>query len=163
MRSVAFSVGTTFLLPPVSFVAALKLSRPRIHTSEWVQYSTPGLFFCEWRCVYLLVLISFSGNYFLLELFLVQFQCCCFHRLILKYPSVWIDPFAWVYSRSWRCSSVDTHCFDSQPLLLSFCCSILNLSFWFLILQYLTVFSRLLYSMQLIQCHQRISCLRCAL
>ena len=49
-------------------------SRPRIHTSEWVQYNSPGLFFlCKSRCGYLLALISFSENSFLLA----QFQCCC--------------------------------------------------------------------------------------
>ena len=61
----SISVGTTFLLLPVSFEAALKLSRPRIHTLEWVQYSTSGLFFlCGWRCIYLLVRISSSRNVF---------------------------------------------------------------------------------------------------
>ena len=65
MRFVAFSTGTTFLLPPVSFVLVLKLSRPCIHTREWVQYSTPGLnFLCELRSAYLLVLISFSEKSF---------------------------------------------------------------------------------------------------
>ena len=59
------------------------MSRPHIHTSEWVQHSTTGLFFlCESRCGFLLVLISFSGNSFLLELFLMQFQCSCVHLLI---------------------------------------------------------------------------------
>ena len=42
LRFGAFSAGTTFLLPPISFVTVLKLSRPRIHTSE---HSTPGLLF----------------------------------------------------------------------------------------------------------------------
>ena len=61
------------------------MSRPRIHTLEWVQHSTTGLFFlCESRCGFLLVLISFSGNSFLLELFLMQFQCSCIHHLILN-------------------------------------------------------------------------------
>ena len=89
MRFVAFSEGTTFLLPPVSLVPVLKLLRPHIHTSECVQYNTSGLFFLsESRCGYLLVLISFSENLFLLALFLIQFQCCCIHHLILKYPSI---------------------------------------------------------------------------
>ena len=67
------------------FLTVLKLSRPRIHTSEWVQHSTTGLFFlCESRCGFLLVLILFSGNSFLLELFLMQFQCSCVHHLILN-------------------------------------------------------------------------------
>ena len=67
------------------FLTVLKLSRPRIHKSEWVQYSTTGLFFlCESRCDFLLVLILFSGNSFLLELFLMQFQCSCVHHLILN-------------------------------------------------------------------------------
>ena len=73
MRFVALFKGNTFLLPPVSFVSALKLSRPVIYTSEWVQYSTSRLFLCEWRCVYLLEPISFSGN-ILLAVFLMQFQ-----------------------------------------------------------------------------------------
>ena len=75
-----------FLLPLVSFfLTVLKLSRPRIHTSEWVQHSTIGLFFlCESRCGFLLVLILFSGNSFLLELFLMQFQCSCVHHLVLN-------------------------------------------------------------------------------
>ena len=61
----AFSLGTTFLLPPVSFVTVLKLSMPLIHSSERVQYSTPGLFFLYVsRCLYLLVLISFSETFF---------------------------------------------------------------------------------------------------
>ena len=65
MRFITFSIGTTFLLPPISFVTGLKLSKPCIHTSEWVQYSTPGLFFlCEWRCVHLLVPISCPGDFF---------------------------------------------------------------------------------------------------
>ena len=67
-------------------LTVLKLSRPRIHTTEWVQHSTTGLFFlCESRCdFFLIVLISFSGNSFLLELFLMQFQCSCAHHLILN-------------------------------------------------------------------------------
>ena len=69
------------------FVTVLKLSTPHIHTSEW--YSTPGLFFsCEWRCIYLMVPISFSGSPFLLALFFNQFQCCCVHRLMLKDPRI---------------------------------------------------------------------------
>ena len=69
--------GTTFLLLPVSFIPVLKLSRPCIHTSEWVQYSSPGLFFlCESKCGYLFILISFSENSFLLVLFLMQIHCC---------------------------------------------------------------------------------------
>ena len=39
IRFVAFFVGTTFLLPLVSFVPVKKLYRPRSQTSEWVQYS----------------------------------------------------------------------------------------------------------------------------
>ena len=35
----------------------------------------------------LLALISFSGNLFLLALFLMQFQCYRVHRLILMYPT----------------------------------------------------------------------------
>ena len=42
MRLVALSIRTTFLLHPVSFGDVLRLSRPCIYTSEWVQYSTPG-------------------------------------------------------------------------------------------------------------------------
>ena len=64
---VAFSVGITFLLPPVSFIAVLKLSRPPIHSSGWLQYHTSGLF--GRRCIYLFVPISCSGNSFLLVLF----------------------------------------------------------------------------------------------
>ena len=45
MRFVAFSVGTTFLWLLVCFAAVIKLSRPDIHTSGWIQYSTPGIFF----------------------------------------------------------------------------------------------------------------------
>ena len=41
MKFVVLSVGITFLLSLVSFLAVLKLSRPRIHTSRWAQYSTP--------------------------------------------------------------------------------------------------------------------------
>ena len=56
---------------PDPFVTVLKLSRPCINTSEWVQYSTLGLFLlCELKCCYLLLLISSSGNSFLLVLFL---------------------------------------------------------------------------------------------
>ena len=72
-------------MPLVSFFTVLKMSGPRVHTSEWVQHSTTGLFFlCESRCGFLLVLISFSGNSFLLDLFLMQFQCSCVHLLILN-------------------------------------------------------------------------------
>ena len=46
MRFIAFSVRTKFLLPPVPFVAVLKLSTPHMHTPGWVSYSTIGLFVC---------------------------------------------------------------------------------------------------------------------
>ena len=54
MRFVTFSIGTTFLLPLVLFfffffVALLNVSRPGIHTLQWVQYSTTGL----WMKTYL--------------------------------------------------------------------------------------------------------------
>ena len=53
--------GTTFRLPPVSFVSGLKLSRPRIHP-----YIRMGLIkhsrAPESRCGYLFVLISVSEN-----------------------------------------------------------------------------------------------------
>ena len=55
MRFLTFSEGTTFLLPLISFVPVLRLSRPDIQTSEWVQYSTLGLLLsCKSRCGYLL-------------------------------------------------------------------------------------------------------------
>ena len=58
---VVFSVGTTFLLLPGHFVIVLKLSS--FHISG-VQYRTRGLiFFCELRCVYLMVPISFSETF----------------------------------------------------------------------------------------------------
>ena len=40
------------------------MSRPCIHTSRWVQFSTQGLFLCGWRCIYLSLPISFFGNIF---------------------------------------------------------------------------------------------------
>ena len=64
MRFVAFSEGTIFLLSRVSFVPVLKLSRLGIHASKWIQYSTTGLFLCGSKCGCLLVLISFSENFF---------------------------------------------------------------------------------------------------
>ena len=76
------------LLPQVYFLSVLKLSRQCIHTSEWVQYSTLGFFLCESRCDYLLVLITFSENSTFLALFLMQFQICCEHHFIFKYPSI---------------------------------------------------------------------------
>ena len=58
----------------------LKLSRPPIHTSEWVQYSTPGLLsLCDQDALI---------NSFLLALFLIQFHFCCIHHLIFKYQSI---------------------------------------------------------------------------
>ena len=76
-------------VPPVSFVAVLKLSRPRIHKLGWVQQSTPGLSPLVLMEIYLLAPISFSGNFFFLPaLFLIRFQCCCVHRLILIYSSI---------------------------------------------------------------------------
>ena len=75
-RFVSFSVETTFLLQPVSFAAVLKLSRPHIHTSGWVQFNTPGLFLfvCEWIYIYLLVTISFSKNLFFLALYIMCYS-----------------------------------------------------------------------------------------
>ena len=112
MRFVAFSIRTTFLFPLVSFVTVLKLSRPRIHTSEWVQ------------CVYLIVSISFSGYSFMLVLFLMQFQCCCNHHFILKYryPSFWTDP--WTFIVSTFCYSIPTLFFFllSSSKLSNSCC-----------------------------------------
>ena len=43
-RFIAFSLGIIFLLRLFSFIAILSSSRPSIHTSGWVQFSTPGLF-----------------------------------------------------------------------------------------------------------------------
>ena len=55
MRFVAFIFGTTFLLPVLSVIDALKLSRPHIHISRLAQYSTPRLFFlCGWSCICLI-------------------------------------------------------------------------------------------------------------
>ena len=64
IRRKDISVASSF------FVAVLKLSRLRIHILEWIQYSTSRLFFmCSLKCIYLLALISFSRNSFLLALF----------------------------------------------------------------------------------------------
>ena len=101
----AFSASVTlptlshFVSPSNIFWPVLNLSTPRIHTSKWVYYGTPGLFvLSESRCGYFVVLISLSENFFLHALFLMQHQYCCAHHLILKYSSIWIDPFAWLYS-----------------------------------------------------------------
>ena len=54
----AFSIGTTYLLP-LLYLLFLKFL-----TSEWVQCSSPGLFFlCESRCSYFLVPTSFSKTF----------------------------------------------------------------------------------------------------
>ena len=163
MTFVAFSAGAAFnfMLPLVSFVAVLKLSRPHIQTSQWVQHSAPGFFFIM---KYWFVSIDFMlwKLIFACPIF-YGFQSCCFHCLILKYPSIWIDSIAWVYISSWRCWSVDTLCFNWRPVLLSFCCSIPTLSFSFLF-QHLISCVSLLYYLQPKQCHQcSSSCLRFAL
>ena len=41
IRSVAFFLDST--IAPSVFFSCLEMSRPRIHTSGWAQYSTPGL------------------------------------------------------------------------------------------------------------------------
>ena len=89
IRIAAFSLGTLFLLPSVLFVAVLKFYRCRIHTSGWIQYDTSGLFLlCDWRCIYLLLLISFFVNSFLLALFFMGFHCCIIITIpkYLKWP-----------------------------------------------------------------------------
>ena len=83
--------GATFLLPPISFVTLLKLFRPHIHTSEWVQISiyssTPGLFFlCESRCIYMSVQISFSWNSFFFDIHAISVLLC--PSLDIKVPIV---------------------------------------------------------------------------
>ena len=70
------------------FCSCFEFFQPRIDTSEWVQNITPGFFLCGWRCTYLGIPISFSENSFFLALFLMQFQCCCVHHPILKYPGI---------------------------------------------------------------------------
>ena len=79
LRRNLISFASPFFYDCFEIVHAL---HPYIRMSS---YSAPGLFFlCEWRCVYLLVPISF-WKLSTFALFLMRFQCCRMHRLILKY------------------------------------------------------------------------------
>ena len=93
----------------------------------------------------------------------MRFHSCCVHLFTFKCPSICIDSwtnYLWLL-KNW---SVHTHCFDWRPLLLYFCSLIHILSFCFLLQWCLIIVASLLYFLQLIQRHQRISCcLLCAL
>ena len=99
----------------------------------------PGLFFryaWRWRCIYLSVLNSFSGNSFLPALFLMRSSRCFIHQLILKYQSILIKLLICGYS--WF------------PLTSITSVSISTLSYCLLHRQCLTIFASLVHLL----CHQ---------
>ena len=156
LRTNHISVASSF------YYTCLKLSRLRIHRSEW--YGTPGFFFlCESNCGYLLVLISFSENSFF-ALFSLQFQCSCIHHLIVKYPRA---VFELIPLLEFIPPNKDV---DLWTLIIStdyhyFClCYSTPIFFYCFFLQRcLIIVASLLYFLQLIQWHKHISnCLYCA-
>ena len=80
----AFSVVTTFLLP-VSFVAVLKLFRPRIHISEWVQDSSSCANGELFICLYPLRPFHSLETLFACTLLFAVSELLR-HRLIFKFP-----------------------------------------------------------------------------
>ena len=86
----SITLGTTCLLPPVSFRAVLKLSRPCIHTSA---LQAGLLLLWGWRCIYLILQISFSGNSFLLLKAILDSKSVLFNpSLYIKVPMFELIP-----------------------------------------------------------------------
>ena len=123
-RFVPIPVKTTAQLLSVYFVTILKLFRPTIHTSDWIQYSTPGLFFlCEWKYVYWLVRFPFRAT-FLLALFLKL--CPSLHIQVPNFELISLLEFIFVVENVdlWTLIlSTDYHyfcLFQFQPFLSAF-------------------------------------------
>ena len=102
MRFVAFSIGVTFLLLPVTFVPIFKLSRPHILTSERVQYSTPGLFLSGMMCFFV------NTDFILWKIFFLHFSISVLLRpsldstqvfeLILLLGFIFIDQHVYLWT-----------------------------------------------------------------